>query len=334
MMNILLTSSDLYYPFIQVTLYSIISNNPNEKIDFYILSDNITNEHKETIKKNENENISMNFIEVSDLVNKFELNEIQREYLMNSPIPITSRLFLTKLLPESVDKIISLDSDVLVVDSIRKLWNINIDNYYYAGVKDLMPTAFTESIGLTENNNYLNTGILLINLKKIRTDKKDREFLDFITKNYNLYMHYDQGIINAVCKDAMLVIHPKFNYIGSLHTNKPYNLVKWYVNPKYYYDKKTILEAKNNTVIYHFCEGSLGRPWTNNNHLYYNLYKEYVLKSGIDQNTIYITNIEKPFISKLFLFLQTNKIFSFILNIIPASITRKITNHLIKERIK
>ena len=334
MINVLLTSSNLYYPFLKITLTSLVINNKEEEFDIYILSDGISDENKKNILEMENSNVSINFIEISDITEQIELTPVQRKYLLNSPLPITSRLFVTKLLPSNVDKVISLDSDVLIVNSVRPLWQTDISDYYYAGVKDLMPKAFTESIGLTEKDNYLNTGVILVNLRKLREDEVDKKYLTYIENNSKLYMHYDQGIINAVCKEAMLAIHPKFNYIGSLHVENPYTMVKWYVNPSEYYDEKTIEEAKKDTVIYHFCEGSLGRPWTNKNHYYYSLYNEYVNKTGIDESLVYDFSNNKPFISKLFLFLQTNTLTNSLLNILPSYFTTKITNQLIKGRIK
>lgn len=335
MINIVFASDDNYSGYLCVALYSLLKNNLNEHIDIQILDDNISQKNKEKIinmtQSFENKNIT--FIDISDIIEDCKLNENLKKYLRKNYSTTYARLFLDFLLPPHVEKVLYLDCDILINDNLNELWNINIDNYYVAGVMDLMPNVYKEIIGLKPNSIYLNAGILLINMKKCRKENVWNDFFKFLEKHMDEDIHHDQGVINGVCNDKMLVIHPKFNYIGSLHVNKPLNVIKWYVDPTDYYETESINEAQKNTVIYHFCEGSLGRPWTNKKHKYYPLYREYFLKSGIDEKNIYKINDDKNMLNKLYLFLQTNRLGSLILNIIPKSIARRTTNTLLKLKL-
>jgi len=81
---------------------------------------------------------------------------------------------MSKILPKEIDKILYLDIDTLLIGPIDELWNIDISNSYCAGAKE--PKKETDF-------SYINTGVLLMNLKKIREDKKDDEWIELLNKN-------------------------------------------------------------------------------------------------------------------------------------------------------
>ena len=71
----------------------------------------------------------------------------------------------------NLDKIIYLDCDSIIADSLEDLDNIDISDYYIAGVQDTVTNFFKTSIGLNKDDRYINAGMLVINLKKWREDK-------------------------------------------------------------------------------------------------------------------------------------------------------------------
>ena len=84
------------------------------------------------------------------------------------------RVFYTKLFPH-LDKIIAFDNDTIVNKNVSELWDIDLGDNYMAGVRD------TEKFN--RNMLYVNVGVIIYNLKKIREDKKDEEgkkIIDYI----------------------------------------------------------------------------------------------------------------------------------------------------------
>lgn len=79
------------------------------------------------------------------------------------------RIVLTKILPNE-DKVLYLDIDTIVNDDISELWDIDISNYYAAGVRD--------TPDLNKNGLYVNAGVMLFNLKKMREDHIDDKWLE------------------------------------------------------------------------------------------------------------------------------------------------------------
>ena len=67
------------------------------------------------------------------------------------------------LLPESIDKVLYLNSNDLIVDLYNKLWNLNITNYYCASVLDGISTAVKEKL---KRKTILMLAFYLLILKK------------------------------------------------------------------------------------------------------------------------------------------------------------------------
>ena len=108
------------------------------------------------------------------------------------------RLKLPSILVE-LDKVLYLDCDVIVNTSLKDLYDTDITDYYAAGVKDIAMTSSGYVPKLENNNIYFNTGVLLLNLDKMRKDKIEIEFEDYTIKNIQSIKVGDQEILNKVC---------------------------------------------------------------------------------------------------------------------------------------
>lgn len=80
------------------------------------------------------------------------------------------RAAFPKLFPQ-YDRILSLDIDVVATEDIGALWDIDLTDYYLSGVGETGRTA--ENGG----NLYINFGVVMMNLKKLRDDRKDEEII-------------------------------------------------------------------------------------------------------------------------------------------------------------
>lgn len=110
------------------------------------------------------------------------------------------RCVLSKYLPQ-LDRILWLDIDTVVQDNIDELWDLNIDEYYFAGS--------IEPEKCTSEKQYINAGVMMINLKKLRQDGMD----DILIKalNNKKYAFADQDCINDICCDKILTISSTYN---------------------------------------------------------------------------------------------------------------------------
>ena len=91
-----------------------------------------------------------------------------------------SRLFIGTLLPKTVKRVLYLDCDTVVVQSIGNLWNLDLKGHVAGAVME--PTIYQvvkQEIGLKEQDPYFNSGVLLIDLERWRADGVEKRLLDF-----------------------------------------------------------------------------------------------------------------------------------------------------------
>lgn len=116
------------------------------------------------------------------------------------------RCYVSRIIPE--DKIIYLDLDLIFHGYLELLWNIDFEGNYVCGVKE-KDLNVPPVPGFPMGNPYLNTGVLLMNLKALRETGADLK-LCWLLNTYNL-RYPDQDAINAICRGHIKFISPSFN---------------------------------------------------------------------------------------------------------------------------
>lgn len=177
-----------------------------------------------------------------------------------------NRLFLTKYIPDNIDRVLYLDSDTIIERSIEELWNINMNNYYFAGVDDCLSRSYRRICGLKGNGVYCNAGMLLINLKKWREDQVIESFINTIYQNNGYFIFNEQSIINSVFEGEIYVLPLYYNVYSLVFKFEYQELMKLRKPYRYTYDEALYNEARNNPAITHytglFCIKH--RPWIKN----------------------------------------------------------------------
>ena len=119
-------------------------------------------------------------------------------------LTIYFRLFIPAMFPE-YDKGIYIDSDVVLTDDIAKLFDTDIgDNFIGAcndlSIADIPPlVAYTENAVGVKGKEYINSGVLLMNLKKMRECDFEGHFLNLLNTYHFDSIAPDQDYINAMC---------------------------------------------------------------------------------------------------------------------------------------
>lgn len=297
-MKIVYSTDQNYVKHCAASIVSLFENNIEEKeLDLIIIVNQVLEESKEKIKKiSYKYKRNIIFINIDELCEKFTKNN-------TFPLSAFARLFLENI--QGIDKILYIDCDTIIKGKLNDLWNINIDNYYLAGVEDTIQPYAKRVLGLSKNDKYLNSGILLINLKKWRENNIKKDFLAYMEKyNWNV-PHNDQGVLNGVCKDKILYISPKYNMMPELLIMNNKQLKKLYKMKEYYSDE--ILEyAKKDIRIIHYLTKFFNRPWYNPcTHPLKEEYMKYLSKTGfgiklINDNLKFKIRLQK------FIFEKTN----------------------------
>ena len=111
------------------------------------------------------------------------------------------RVALTKVFPQ-YDKVLTIDCDTIVLKDISDLWDIPLDDYWFAAVKEPSLTACTHNL-------YINAGVALMNLKKLREDEKDENMIGLL--NNHRYTFVAQDAMNAMCQGGIYELPGDYN---------------------------------------------------------------------------------------------------------------------------
>lgn len=247
---IVLSSSDEYAPFMYTTMLSILeSANSGTSYDFYLLVPSkfsITNKH--LIKSLEDKySCHVCFIDMKNAFGNLTM------HIKHIASPTYYRLLTANLLPVECDKCIYLDVDVCVCKDLSTLYHIDMGENYVAGVT-AAGYYFSEKehcrrLSLPTMKQYVNAGVLLMNLKQIRKDNVTEKFIRLSEKNYS---SLDQDVINVACCGRIMNLPPKFNAMTKrLHENNPKLLDL--------HTREEIIEAQISPYIVHYADKE--KPW-------------------------------------------------------------------------
>lgn len=110
------------------------------------------------------------------------------------------RVAYTKIFPD-LDRILTIDVDTIVNENISDLWELNLNDYYLAGV---------EEVEVSKNEgSYINMGVAMLNLKKIREEHKDDELINNL--NTFWYRWNEQDAINQLFRGHILILPGDYN---------------------------------------------------------------------------------------------------------------------------
>ena len=84
------------------------------------------------------------------------------------------RIFAARYLPQEIERILYLDPDIVVNGRLEELYNTDIDGYLLAAathVREMMRKINVLRLGMHEEGTYINSGVLLMNLKQLREEQ-------------------------------------------------------------------------------------------------------------------------------------------------------------------
>lgn len=220
MMHLLFSSDNNYAIQLCVVITSILNNkNKDDRLFFHIIDGGISKKNKDIISNYcKKYDADMEFLNID--------SSIFEQYSVYGGLSLATyyRLIASSLFPK-LDKILYLDSDIIVRGSLKEFYDLNIDNYYFVGVEDVLREKNIKRIEIISK--YCNAGVLLLNLKLWRKEKIESKFFEYADKykyNEKMMRYNDQDILNVVCQNAISYINPKFNLqVSELSMSKRMN---------------------------------------------------------------------------------------------------------------
>lgn len=207
-MNICFASDNNYAKYMGVAISSILRHKDKaDKINIYVLDGGISDKRKREIAKlSKIAPFNIKYLKVkTDDFAKLPMGKTKHL----TPAAYYRLTMDTQI--QDLDKVLYLDSDLLVKQSLWGLYNTDLDDNYIAGILDILNYSNTERLHLDK---YVNSGVLLMNLAKWRKDNIQDKFFKYIKDNEDdedKILWHDQDVINVVCQGHIKYVDDKWN---------------------------------------------------------------------------------------------------------------------------
>ena len=185
-----------------VMMQSVCVNNPDVDIVFHIVVDeDVRHQDCDDLKIITDQFVgkSVVFYPVSEEILRADYPALEKLY---SPSRVVYyRLWLTEILPETIEKVLYLDGDVIVRHSLLPLWNTDMNGCPIATVPIDYKKAtddFYSRVNESPLLGYFNAGVLLINLALWRERQYVRDFVWFMKHHAEDIRYADQDVLNFV----------------------------------------------------------------------------------------------------------------------------------------
>lgn len=295
-LNVLYTVNHNYIPYLLVSLYSLLENNTAIDIIVHIVCDSFEAEDYKKIESSINTfgaNVYFYpFAEIKELIEESHLPCWRDTQIANA------RLFFQQYI-KGVEKLLYLDADTIVVDSLSDLQKY--DGLLHM-VQDSMPKNYYQHLNIPLEK-YCNSGVLWIDVHKWKEAKCDEKIRE-ITKQIQTYTYPDQDVINMALQKEIQLLPPAYNLLS---TDTYYDL---FLLSRYYkrqnierYSIKEMKEAKKNPIIFHSTPFYSQNPLDRNAaHPYRQIYTSYLDKIYNQSQQTISHNAIHSYLLKLYLY--------------------------------
>lgn len=208
---------DAYAPFLDVALGSAIKNSSVKRnYRAIILHKGLSEENIKRLSKNERDNFKIDFVPMKNGLES--ITDIVSNRLRHDTFTLTIyfRLFIADMFPE-YDKAIYIDSDVVIPGDIAELFDTDIGDNYIGACADISAndvpilSEYMEKVVGVNPSQYINSGVLLMNLSKLRDVHFSSHFLSLLDTYHFDSVAPDQDYINAICNGKIYYLHKAWN---------------------------------------------------------------------------------------------------------------------------
>lgn len=177
---------------------------------------------------------------------------------------IYARYFAPELLHGKIERFVYLDSDTLVVSSLRGLFNQDLQGKPFAVGYDCLLNSYKELIGLKTNHPYFNTGVLLVDIERWIADKCSERFFSCLAEHVGKPLILpDQDILAfSIAADAT-PLPPRYNFLTHFQLFRRARDARFVMEipSACWYGEEEFAAAQAKPAIHHFLGHTLGRPW-------------------------------------------------------------------------
>lgn len=216
---VVFASDNNYVPMLTTTIYSMLVNASTDyRYDIVVLHRDINGENQARMKSffGAFPHADLRFCSVSAIIDQYELTT-------NNPhisVETYYRFLIQKLLPY-YNKVLYLDSDLIVKGDISELYEIELGTNLLGATRDIdflgnlnMKNGdrlkyAKEVLGMNDPYDYFQAGVLLLNTYEMRNLHTIEEWLEFASDDRFIYN--DQDVLNAHCEGRVTWLNYDWN---------------------------------------------------------------------------------------------------------------------------
>lgn len=249
MKHIAFTIDRKFVRFCAVTMVSAMKNDNPEDLTFHIIANDLLEDDCGILSElAQTYHSHIAFYQVPPI--KLDGYTIRWEGKRLSNV-VFYRCLLASVLPESVSKVLYLDCDVLVLQSLDDLWRTDIEDKALAAVPDSFQvnSAYCNRLEYDISYNYFNGGVLLLNLDYWRLHHLEEQCKVFYQAYPDKILCNDQDLLNGLLYNQKVLVDMKWNVQESAYRIPKGKTSRW--RPAY-------IEMLLHPAILHY---SARKPW-------------------------------------------------------------------------
>ena len=216
--------------------------------DVFVLHSDLEESIQRAMERDFQERVTFHFLQVPE--------ELFADFPETARYPrqIYYRLAAPLLLPRELDRILYLDVDVVVINSLRPFYEVDFESSYFVGcthTREFLTKLNQARLQSDKAVAYINTGVLLMNLNVLRQVIRLEEISAYVREHEKALILPDQDILTALYGD-------KIKLADSLRYNLSDRVLNFY-NGSHPKEKRDVNWVRRNTAIIHHC--GRNKPW-------------------------------------------------------------------------
>lgn len=204
---------DAYAPFLAVALRSIVTHiSDSYTYRVHVLVQELSDQHRESLLAMQTEHLSVEFVDVREKLKTVGQSFHLRDYYS---LATYYRFFIPDMFPE-YDRGLYLDSDIIVNADIATLFFTPLGDGLVAGAVEEVMThvdvfgTYAEVVLGIPRNEYVNAGVLLMNLAALRHVHIEKRLLSMM-RDYTFKVTQDQDYMNVLCRGRITYFSTAWN---------------------------------------------------------------------------------------------------------------------------
>ncbi len=246
--NLLFCVNQKMLELMSACLKSLLRSGGYGYYDVFVLHSDLEESIQRAMERDFQERVTFHFLRVPE--------ELFADFPETARYPrqIYYRLAAPLLLPRELDRILYLDVDVVVINSLRPFYEVDFESSYFVGcthTREFLTKLNQARLQSDKAVAYINTGVLLMNLNVLRQVIRLEEISAYVREHEKALILPDQDILTALYGD-------KIKLVDSLRYNLSDRVLNFY-NGSHPKEKRDVNWVRRNTAIIHYC--GRNKPW-------------------------------------------------------------------------